>query len=74
MRQDASRGGSPTSINSSPEGFTSSPVRMRMRTVRGDTNWMEKGSVGLTGYSTSGKVRSPNGRSTAISVLKAMRG
>ena len=43
---------------------TCGPVRRRIRTVRGDTNWMEKGSAGLMAYSPSGKVTPSKGRNT----------
>ena len=72
--QELSRGGSPTSIGEGCSGATCGPVRMRMRTVRGETNWMENGSAGLTAYSPSGNVTPSNGRSTFSMLLKAMRG
>src|ERR1039457_4861322 len=62
--QEVSRGGSPTSMGEGSSARTCGPVRRRIRTARGDTNWMEKGSAGLMAYSPSGKVTPSNGRNT----------
>jgi hypothetical protein len=45
-----------------------------MRTVRGETNWMENGSAGLMAYSPSGKVTPSKGGGPFSMLLKAMRG
>src|ERR1039458_9357308 len=47
---------------------------MRILTVLGDTNWIEKGSTGSTAYSLSGNVMPPKGRSPGSMLSKAMRG
>ena len=47
---------------------------MRIRTVLGETNWIENGSDGSTAYSPSGKVTPLKGRRTGSMLSKAMRG
>ena len=61
-------------MSDSPSGRPRGPVRMRRRTVRGETSWISKGRAGFVAYSLSGKTTPSNGRSTASVLSNAVRG